>query len=196
MSCTNKASKTTVRALLADLVSGVRSIIKGHQITLRTLLRPKVTDQYPYRCRPDKEWQPKPGYRGDFALLSDPQRPGGLRCIACMACVNVCPTRCLHIEAEGKGKERHPVEFMVDLGLCMYCWMCIEVCPVGAITMTTDYHNVAYHPDHLIRNLANLKARGEGLTEVQVPVAAAKTVLRSAENKPKPAPAAPPEKAD
>lgn len=196
MTTGNQTSKTTVRELLADIAGGLRSVLKGHQITLRTLFRRKVTDQYPHRGRPDKEWQPAPGYRGDFALLGDPERPGGLRCIACMACVNTCPTGCLHIRAEGKGKERHPVEFMVDLGLCMYCWMCIEACPVAAITMTTDYHNVAYQPEHLIRNLADLKARGEGLSEVQVPVAVEKTVLRSAEKKPAAATPGGPEKAD
>lgn len=169
--------------LLADIFSAARSVLKGHQITLRNLFRKKVTDQYPHRHHPELEWQPAPGYRGDFALISDPDRPGGLRCIACMACANTCPTQCIHITAEGKGKERHPSQFYIDVGLCMYCWMCVEACPVAAITMTRDYHNVTYVPEDLIRNIEDLKRRGAGIPEPEVPVAPEKTTLQSAKRK-------------
>jgi NADH-quinone oxidoreductase subunit I len=168
--------------LLADIVGGLVSVFKGHRITLRNFLRPKTTDQYPHR-QPDREWLPRPGYRGDFALIGDTERPGGLRCIACNACANTCPTGCIHITGEGKGKERHPSQFYIDIGLCMYCWMCIEVCPVAAITMTQDYHNVATTPEGMIRDIADLTARGEGIPEPEVPVAAAQTSLLSAKPK-------------
>lgn len=164
-------------ALLADIIGGAVSIIKGHQITLRNLFRPKVTEQYPYR-EPGREYVPKPGYKGDFALIGDEERPGGLRCIACMACATNCPTGCIHIQAEGKGKERRPVAFDIDIGLCMYCWLCVEVCPVKAITMTSEYHNVAYEPQDLIRTLADLKARGAGIAEPQLPVPFERSIIK------------------
>lgn len=170
-------------SLLADIVGGTVSVIKGHGVTLKNLFRKKVTDQYPHRGHPEREWLPKPGYRGDFALIGAPDRPGGTRCIGCMACVNTCPVGCIHIQAEGKGKERHPERFFIDAGLCMYCWMCVEVCPVGALTMTRDYHNVGYTPEALIRDLADLKQRGEGIPEPEVPVVPEKTTLASARKK-------------
>lgn len=169
--------------LLADVVGGVVSVIKGHRITLRNLFRKKVTDQYPHRHHPEREWHPRPGYRGDFALLSDESRPGGTRCIGCNACANICPTGCIHITAEGKGKERHPEQFYLDAGLCMYCWLCVETCPVGALTTTRDYHNVEYTPEKLIRDLADLKARGAGIEAPEVPTAPEKTTLASGKKK-------------
>ncbi|MEN6549245.1 MAG: 4Fe-4S binding protein [Armatimonadia bacterium] len=170
--------------LLTDIVGGVVSVIKGHGVTLKNLFRKKVTDQYPYRHHPELEWHPQPGYRGDFALIADTERPGGTRCIGCMACANTCPVVAIHICAEGKGKERHPQQFYIDAGLCMYCWMCVEACPVGALTMTRDYHNVEYTPDKLIRDLDDLKRRGEGIAEPEVPVPADKTSMASARKKP------------
>ena len=164
-------------ALLADIVGAVVSIVKGHLITLRNFTRAKATDQYPYR-QPDREWVPRPGYRGDFALIADTERLGGLRCIACMACANTCPTGCIHIQADGKGKERHPVAFDIDIGLCMYCWLCVEACPVGAITMTSEYHNVSFTPQGFIRTLEDLAARGEGIAEPQLPVPVEKSILK------------------
>jgi formate hydrogenlyase subunit 6/NADH:ubiquinone oxidoreductase subunit I len=95
-------------------------------ITAVNFFRPSVCERYPRRDgRPD--WHPRPGYRGDFALISAPERPGGLRCIACLQCQNVCPDGCIHITPTGKGKERYPQHFFIDAGLCMYCWMCVEV---------------------------------------------------------------------
>ena len=71
--------------LLADIVGAIRSVFVGHGVTLKNLFRKKVTDQYPHRNHPEREWQPEPGYRGDFALIADAERPGGTRCIGCMA---------------------------------------------------------------------------------------------------------------
>lgn len=167
----------TAWELLADICGGFMSVIKGHGITLKNLLRPKVTEQYPYKDA-SQEYVPPPGYRGDFALIADEERVGGLRCIACMACANNCPTGCIHIAAEGKGKERHPVAFDIDVGLCMYCWLCVEVCPVKAITMTSEYHSVAYKPADMIRDLPELKRRGEGIAEPQLPVPIEKSIMK------------------
>ncbi|MEI6504113.1 MAG: 4Fe-4S binding protein [Armatimonadota bacterium] len=169
--------------LLADIVGGTFSVLKGHGVTLKNLFRKKVTDQYPHRHHPEREWLPRPGYRGDFALIADEERPGGTRCIGCNACANICPCGAIHLSSEGKGKERRPEAFYIDTGLCMYCWMCVETCPVGALTMTRDYHNVDYTPEGLIRNLEGLKRRGEGILEPEVPVAPEKTTLASGKKK-------------
>lgn len=164
MSQMTEQKSQSVRELVADIVGGAVSVVKGHMITWRTFWRKKVTDQYPHKDS-EKAWKPHPGYRGDFALISDAERPGNLRCIACMQCARVCPVGCIHIEGEGKGKERRPSAFYIDIGLCMYCWMCVETCPVAAITMTTDYNNVSFTPQGLIRDMADLQKRGEGLSE-------------------------------
>jgi len=170
----------SVSGLLADIGFSVLSLIKGHIVTLKNFWRKKATDQYPHEREPERNWCPPPGYRGDFALIAAPERPGGTRCIACLACQNICPVRCIHISPAGKGKERFPQQFYIDIGKCMYCWLCVESCPVGALTMTRDYHNVAYKPEELIRDLKELKRRGEGISDPEVPAPPEKTSLAAA----------------
>ena len=159
-----KPDDTTFLALLGLIGEGAWSICVGMYITAVNFFRPSVCERYPRRDgKPD--WQPRPGYRGDFALISDPERPGGLRCIACLQCQNTCPDKCIHITPTGKGKERYPKQFIIDAGLCMYCWLCVEVCPVAAITMTPDYETGTDKPQKLIRTIEQLRERGKEFPE-------------------------------
>ncbi len=152
-------------ALLCDICQGTKSIIVGHIVTFRNFWRPKITDRYPHRD-PAANWQPGPGYRGGFALLKSDQDDRELRCIACGSCARACPVGCIHIEGEGKGKERRPVSFYIDMGLCVYCHQCVEACPAEAITMTDEYEISKTTRAALVRDLPGLVAAGEGITEV------------------------------
>ena len=151
--------------LAADILGTALSILKGLWVTHITFWRPKVTVQYPHRS-PAEDYKPRPGYRGDFALLTD-RETGALKCTACMSCARICPDKCIHIEGEGKGKERKPTVFIIDLGLCMFCHLCVEACPFDALTMTPDYEQAEYSPRALIRDLDRLTARGLEFDEVQ-----------------------------
>ena len=154
----------TVRELLSDIRSGTRSIIEGHKVTLYNLLfRERVTDRYPHR-RPEDNYQPGPGYRGGFAMVCDAET-GAPNCVACMACVRICPDQCIQLEAEGKGKERKPTAFRVDLGKCMFCWLCVESCKFNALTMTSCYELSVTRPEDLVWDLPRLQAEGRGMTE-------------------------------
>jgi formate hydrogenlyase subunit 6/NADH:ubiquinone oxidoreductase subunit I len=144
--------------VLAAIAEGAWTIVVGHWVTLKNFGRKKVTDQYPHRDQ-RRDWQPRPGYRGDFALITN-KEAGRLRCTACMACANICPAGCIWIEGEGKAKERVAVQFFIDAGLCMYCWFCVETCPFGAITMTPDYETAANSADKLLRDIDYLRTRG------------------------------------
>jgi NADH-quinone oxidoreductase subunit I len=153
------------RSLVKIVIEGAWSILVGLGVTAKNFWRPGVCERYPRRDG-KADWQPRPGYRGDFALITDPES-GKLRCIACLQCQNVCPDGCIHITPEGKGKERHPREFFIDTGLCQFCWLCVEVCPVAAITMTPDYETSTDDPRKLIRDLPTLQERGREFAEVQ-----------------------------
>jgi len=144
--------------LAADIIGGAASVLKGLWVTLITFFRPKVTERYPFRDA-ERNYKPRPGYRGDFALITD-RETGNLRCTACMSCAKVCPDKCIHIVAEGKGKERKPAEFYIDVGLCMFCWLCVEACPFDALTMTPDYEQAVDDPRKLVRDIEVLRTRG------------------------------------
>jgi len=152
-------------AAIRDIWQGTKSIIIGHIVTFHNFWRPKITDRYPHRDR-IQNWQPRPGYRGGFALLKSDKEDRDLRCIACGRCAQACPVDCIHIEGEGKGKERHPVAFYIDMGLCVYCHQCVEACPEDALTMTEEYELSRTSRAGLIRDLDELVAAGEGRREV------------------------------
>lgn len=152
-------------AYLRDIKQGAVSIIIGHIVTFRNFWRPSITDRYPHR-NPEKNWEPRPGYRGGFAQLKSDEAGRELRCIACMRCARVCPVGCIHIEGDGKGKERWPTLFYIDMGLCVYCHQCVEACPVDALTMTKEYDISRLSRENLVRDLDGLIAAGEGQTEV------------------------------
>jgi NADH-quinone oxidoreductase subunit I len=86
---------------------------------------------------------------------------GKLKCTACDLCAKVCPTRCIAIVGAGKGKERHPVEFVIDHNLCMYCNLCVEACPFDAITMWTGNFEIgAFNRMGLVFDQTALHAEG------------------------------------
>ena len=118
-------------AYVQDVWSGFLSILLSMQVTLRHLFSHAVTVQYP------TERRTLPLRSLNRHILTIDLASGKLKCTACDACAKICPTRCITIVGAGRGKERHPVEFVIDHNLCMYCNLCVEVCPFDAITMWT-----------------------------------------------------------
>ena len=66
-------------------------ILQGLALTLRRLFSKPITRQYP-----DEKPQIRLGFRGQHALVRDPQT-GDCKCIGCMRCAMVCPSRCIRI---------------------------------------------------------------------------------------------------
>jgi NADH-quinone oxidoreductase subunit I len=157
--------QNTVVDLLADVASGAKSIVDGMRITLHSLVfHEKITDQYPHK-NPDEDYQPGPGYRGMLGLVANPET-GQLNCTACGQCQKVCPDNCIVVEGEGKGKERKPVRFAIDMAKCMYCGLCTEACPFDALTMTPKYTGAVERVEDLIWDLDRLRAEAEGLPHI------------------------------
>jgi NADH-quinone oxidoreductase subunit I len=130
-------------------------LAKGLAVTLRTMTRRSVTEQYP-----DVAPQLPPRSRGVIGLFEE-------NCTVCMLCARECPDWCIYIDSH---KETLPVEapgarartrnvldrFAIDFSLCMYCGICIEVCPFDALFWSPEFeyaeedvHELVHEKDRL-----------------------------------------------
>lgn len=133
------------KILMKDLAVGLRRTVTYNY-------HKAITMQYP-----KEKWTPYPRFRGFIRLTRDEE--GNLKCIGCGMCARACPVECISIKAEGKGKERRPVEFTIDFGWCLFCGLCVEVCPVAgkAIEMTSYYEAATYDKDELVFDIEKLQ---------------------------------------
>jgi NADH-quinone oxidoreductase subunit I len=129
-------------------------LIKGLAVTLRTMVTPSITQQYP-DVQPDLP----PRSRGTIALLEE-------NCTVCMLCARECPDWCIYIDSHkeevvvpgaARPRQRNVLDkFDIDFSLCMYCGICIEVCPFDALHWSpefeyaeTDVLNLLHDKDRL-----------------------------------------------
>jgi len=128
----------------------VIGLVVGLRSTWRTLVEPKITVLYPVQ-----RVNVSPRWHGLLALPIDPET-GNDRCIICFQCERICPDRCIHIEAEGKGKERYLTRFDIEMDKCCYCGLCVEVCPTEAIVFVPHYETSTYNRARLLYSLSDL----------------------------------------
>jgi NADH-quinone oxidoreductase subunit I len=130
--------------------------VKGFGVTLKRLVRPNVTIEYPEEKR-----QMAARYRGLPSLRVDPDS-GEALCVACGLCARICPTSCLemHVVPSEEG-DRELGEFILRAGRCMFCGLCAQVCPVDAITMSEEYELATLTRDGLIYTKTELAAVGQ-----------------------------------
>jgi NADH-quinone oxidoreductase subunit I len=123
--------------------AGVRSLLIGLGVTGRHLVRRPVTLQYPHQKPDASRWN------GPIELKTFAET-GTHDCIACNACVRVCPSDCIEIEGrrpEGSRKMR-ATKFGLDFSTCSLCGLCIDVCPTDTLQYSTRYDEAAYtRPD-------------------------------------------------
>src|SRR6266852_469996 len=109
-------------------------VAKGMLTTIRHLVKPPVTIQYPEERLDMPIWT-----RGRPRLIYEIDT-GELRCTACGACALACPVDVIKIEQhpspiKGKILDR----FDIDMAGCIECALCVEACPFRAITMAPDF---------------------------------------------------------
>jgi len=131
------------------------AVLRGMRTTLRHMLGPKITVQYPEQT----VVQRVENYRGVHRLNRD--RQGRVACVACFLCQTACPAHCIHIEAgeaPWPDREKYPVRFDIDELRCIYCGMCEQACPVDAIELTPEYRLVGRSRDEMIFDKEKLLA--------------------------------------
>jgi formate hydrogenlyase subunit 6/NADH:ubiquinone oxidoreductase subunit I len=70
-------------------------------------------------------------FRGQPTLCLDER--GYPLCTACGACVEICPTRCIHITPD---QDRAPIQ--IDGSRCLFCSICVTICPIQALGMDSE----------------------------------------------------------
>ncbi|MBW3602154.1 MAG: NADH-quinone oxidoreductase subunit I, partial [Actinobacteria bacterium] len=131
-------------------------LLKGLGVTLKTMLRPATTAQYPH-VKPDLP----PRTRGVIALMEE-------NCTVCMLCSRECPDWCIYIDShkdvvppreEGaRARTRNVLDrFAIDFALCMYCGICIEVCPFDALFWSPEFEYSTYSIAELIHEKEQLR---------------------------------------
>lgn len=109
--------------------------VEGMTTTIRHLLSPKITVQFPEQ----RYTAPDPlNYRGVHRLNRDEK--GRVKCVACFLCATACPAHCIDIVAATSpwpDREKYPASFTIDELRCIFCGMCEEACPVEAIELTS-----------------------------------------------------------
>jgi len=135
-----------MKQFITDIMHGPYSLIQGLWVTLKNLLSPAVTLQYPKQRQ-----QMSARYRGMVELKSD-------KCIMCMQCIKVCPVACLHLTFKMNEETKKKVleTFRYEAQLCCFCGFCEEVCPTSAIFLNKDYE-VALIDDRSVLNIDLMK---------------------------------------
>jgi NADH-quinone oxidoreductase subunit I len=127
-------------------IGPVYGLMKGMSITMKTMLRPAITSQYPH----EKPNLP-PRTRGVIALKEE-------NCTVCMLCSRECPDWCIYIDSHkdvmppktpgARARTRNVLDrFAIDYALCMYCGICVEVCPFDALFWSPHFE---YSTDSLV----------------------------------------------
>jgi NADH-quinone oxidoreductase subunit I len=130
-----------------DIGRGIVTTLQSMWVTLPHLFRPNngYTIQYP-----TQRWQmPERSRSKLFNKIED--------CIGCGQCARVCPTNCIEIKTEKRGKDEPAVfasdgtaiklrtfVFDIDMTLCCYCGLCTFPCPTHCLVMTTEYEYSVY----------------------------------------------------
>ncbi|TMD52711.1 MAG: NADH-quinone oxidoreductase subunit NuoI [Chloroflexi bacterium] len=131
--------------------------LDGFKVTLRQMVEPRVTVQYP------EEKRPKPQrFHGRHVL--NRYEDGMEKCIGCELCAGVCPARCIYVrgrdnppDAPVSPGERYGFVYEINYLRCIHCDLCVEACPTEAITESklfefsfTDRADAIYTREELV----------------------------------------------
>ncbi|MBN2318194.1 MAG: NADH-quinone oxidoreductase subunit I [Acidobacteria bacterium] len=141
-----------------NIGQGILTIVNSMAVASRHLFKPSVTLQYP-----KEKWaMPERSRMRLHNKVED--------CIGCGQCARTCPTDCILVKTEKRGKEEPPVfaadgtakklrtyVFDIDMALCCYCGLCTFACPTQCLVMTGDYEYSVYSIDEHIYHFAKEK---------------------------------------
>jgi NADH-quinone oxidoreductase subunit I len=121
---------------LWGVLSGAWSLAAGMGVTLRYMLQPVATVQYPRQRLPLPE-----AFRGPIRLRAFPD---GHHCVACGECWRTCPSGVIKVQGlKAQAKDHNRARyFFIDFSRCSLCGLCVEVCPQQALAFSREYETV------------------------------------------------------
>jgi NADH-quinone oxidoreductase subunit I len=137
-------------ANLGDVFGAASAVVKGMTVTLKEMMSPTVTENYP-----DEPAKLQERFRGVHELQRDEN--GMEKCVACFLCAAACPSNCIYIEAAENtdqvrisGGERYAKVYNIDYNRCIFCGYCVEACPTDAITHGHGFEIASYNTSTLV----------------------------------------------
>jgi len=135
---------------ISEVFGGAAAIAKGMTVTLKEMMSPTITEDYP-----DAPVRFQERFRGAHVLQRDEN--GLEKCVACFLCAAACPADCIYIEAAENtdqlrisGGERYAKVYNIDYNRCIFCGFCVEACPTDAITHGHGFELASYNTSTLI----------------------------------------------
>jgi len=134
-----------------ELFEGTKSLAIGMGITFREMLKPVVTEPYPYGY---ENFRITPRFRGHIELVADPETGESL-CIVCGMCQKACPSGCITVAGEKlEGAKKKTLSlYRLDFTRCSLCGQCVESCKPGAITFSKEYNLAGTSKDAYVYDL-------------------------------------------
>ncbi|MEX2263871.1 MAG: NADH-quinone oxidoreductase subunit NuoI [Bryobacteraceae bacterium] len=143
---------------VGEILETAATIAKGMRVTLKEMLSPTVTENYP-----DEPPKFEERFRGKHVLQRDEN--GLEKCVACFLCAAACPASCIYIEAAENtdklrisGGERYASVYNIDYNRCIFCGYCVEACPTDAITHGHGFELASYDTAALIMRKEDMLA--------------------------------------